>query len=108
MALVKSLDLAGGKVQLGRQPGMKPHHGGERVLKHTGNMKFVAPINDLTHILDLKVTITDFVIILIRQEGHSQNVCIRTNGTPGRPGRSSAGPSPGRALCEKKDSGNKI
>lgn len=87
---------------------MKPHHRGERVLKHTGYVEFVAPINDLTHILNLKVTITDFVIILIGQEGHSKNVCIRTNGTPGRPGRSSAGPGPGRALCAKESSGNNI
>ena len=69
MALVKGLDLARGKVQLGEQPGMKPHHRGEGILKHTGYMKFVAPINDLTHIFNLKVAITDFLLSLSDREG---------------------------------------
>jgi hypothetical protein len=106
LALVTSLDLAGGKAKLGRETGMKPHHRGEGVLKHTGYMEFVAPIHALTQFFDLKVSITDFNIILIRERGHSKNVRIRTNGTPCRPGRSSAGPGPGRALCAKENSSN--
>ena len=87
LALVTGLDLAGGNAKLGRETGMKPHHKGEGVLEHTGYMEFVAPINDLTHVFHLKVSVTDFYTILIRERGHSENVRIRTNGTPCRPGR---------------------
>ena len=104
LALVTSLDLAGGKAKLGRETGVKPHHRGDGVLKHTGYMEFVAPMNDLTHAFNLKVSITYFHTILIRERGHSKNVRIRTNGTPCRPGRSSAGPGPGGALCAKETS----
>ena len=55
----RGTDLARGKAQLGRQTGMKPHHKGEGVLKHTGYMESVAPINDLAHAFYLEVSITD-------------------------------------------------
>ena len=106
LALVTGLDLAGGKAKLGRETGMKPHHRGEGVLKHTGYMEFVAPKNDLTHIFYLKVSITDFYIILIRETRQSENVRSGANGTPSRPRRSSAGPGPGRALCAEDNSSN--
>ena len=82
MALVKDMLLSTVFIAQGNQRWMQPHHGSERVFKHTWNAKRDTSTYNVECVFYLQITNFYLGNVPIKKVGEAENACIAPDGAP--------------------------